>query len=141
MTAGSNTGDGVTLRWESASAAFTLDGPQWGPLERSARRDPGDRTPVRISWRATAAALLEELERFGIRAAPGWDAGGLHQVRRHPRVQLRDPGAVQGKVQCVDGTSVLGSSDRVASPVQGGGGDGRGPRGPSRQCGPVGGRI
>jgi hypothetical protein len=51
LTAGSNTSDGVTRRWESASAAFTLDGSQWDPWNGPHANVIGDRAPVRIRWR------------------------------------------------------------------------------------------
>jgi hypothetical protein len=56
LTAGSNTDDGVTRRWESASASFTLDGERWDPWNGPHRDVLGDRTPVRISWRAAPTA-------------------------------------------------------------------------------------
>jgi hypothetical protein len=51
LTAGSNTDDGVTRRWESASAAFTLDGSQWDPWNGPHADVIGDRVPARVRWR------------------------------------------------------------------------------------------
>jgi len=121
MTAGSNTDDGVTRRWESASAAFTLDGPQWDPWNGPHRDVLGDRTPVRISWRA-AAGLLERLALFGVHPTPhtgGWVAAFTGFIAT--RGYSWDPGTQQAEVACVDGTSVLVSSDGAAQALQGAG--------------------
>jgi hypothetical protein len=124
LSAGSNVGDGVTRRWESASAAFTLDGPQWDPWNGPHVGIIGDRTPVRISWRAPArSSLLARLaSRFGIRTAPragGWSPAFTGYVAT--RGYKWDPGAGEAQVQCVDGTSILVASDRVAGPPAGAG--------------------
>jgi hypothetical protein len=112
MTSGSNTDDGVTRRWESASVAFTLDGDQWDPWDGPHAGIIGDRTPVRVSWRAPAV-ILERLEVFGVHVAPGaWSPAFTGYVAT--RGYRWDPGAEQAQVQCVDGTSVLVASDRVA---------------------------
>jgi hypothetical protein len=121
LTAGSNVGDGVTRRWESASAAFTLDGTQWDPWNGPHVGIIGDRTPVRISWRASSS-VLDRLDRFGVPVAPraaGWVAAFTGYIAT--RGYRWDPGAVQAQVQCVDGTSILVASNRVASSPAGAG--------------------
>lgn len=115
LSAGSNTDDGVSRRWESASAAFTLDGAQWDPWNGPHAGILGDRTPVRVSWRATSAATLERLEAFGVPAAPydaaGWTSAFVGFIAT--RGYSWQPGVAQGRVQCVDGTSVLVAADRA----------------------------
>jgi len=105
MTAGSNTDDGVTRRWESASLALVLDGDQWDPWNGPHAGVIGDRTPVRVRWRRTGTTPW--LAGFtGYVATRGYDWNADDQ---------------QANVACVDGTSILVASDRVASPVQGAG--------------------
>lgn len=121
LSAGSNTDDGVARRWESASAAFTLDGSQWDPWNGPHAGIVGDRTPVRISWRSVGL-VMGFLARFGLRPATradGWVPAFTGYVAA--RGYGWDPGAAQALVQCVDGTSVLVSSDRVAQAPQGAG--------------------
>ena len=121
MTAGSNTEDGVTRRWESASSSFTLGGDQWDPWNGPHAGILGDRTPVRVSWRAPSL-VLELLARFGV--ATSYDVAGW--VRAFTgfiatRGYSWDPAEQEARVQCVDGTSVLVAADSVASPAQGAG--------------------
>jgi hypothetical protein len=122
LTAGSNTGDGVTRRWESASAAFTLDGDQWDPWNGPHAGIVGDRTPVRVSWRAPSL-VLELLEGFGVHATSydvaGWVPAFTGFIAT--RGYSWNPGTQEARVQCVDGTSVLVASDRAALAPQGAG--------------------
>ena len=121
MTAGSNTDDGVTRRWESASAGFTLDGPQWDPWNGPHVGILGDRTPVRISWRAPSLIIMELLDRFGV-AATSYDVAGWVPAFTGyiaTRGYSWDPAAQEADVECVDGTSVLVATDRVAAAAQG----------------------
>jgi hypothetical protein len=122
LAAGSNTDDGVSRRWESASASFTLDGAQWDPWNGPHAGILGDRTPVRVSWRAPSL-VLELLEAFGVHATSYDVAGWISAFNGFiaTRGYSWDPGTQQAEVQCVDGTSVLVSSDRVAQPAQGAG--------------------
>jgi hypothetical protein len=122
MTAGSNTEDGVTRRWESATIAFTLDGPQWDPWNGPHAGILGDRTPVRVSWR-TSSLVLDLLAAFGVHPT-SYDVGGWVAAFNGfiaTRGYRWDPGAQQAQLQCVDGTSVLVASDRAASPTAGAG--------------------
>jgi hypothetical protein len=64
MTAGSNTSDGVTRRWESATASFKLLGPQWDPWNGPHARIIGDRTPTRISWRPAYVPFTDRVNLF-----------------------------------------------------------------------------
>jgi hypothetical protein len=121
LTAGSNTDDGVARHWESASSAFTLDGPQWDPWSGPHAGILGDRTPVRVSWRAPSL-VLELLEAFGVPTTydvAGWVRAFTGFIAT--RGYSWDPAIAQGRVQCVDGTSVLVSSDRVPQAAQGAG--------------------
>jgi hypothetical protein len=121
LAAGSNTDDGVTRRWESASAAFTLDGPAWDPWNGPHAGIVGDRTPVRVSWRSTSI-VLELLEDFGVptsRDVVGWVRAFTGYIAT--RGYSWDPGARQARVQCVDGTSILVASDREKVAPQGAG--------------------
>lgn len=107
LAAGSNTDDGVTRRWESASASFVLDGAQWDPWNGPHAGVLGDRTPVRVQHHPLSPP-----------GAP-WQAAFTGYVAT--RGYSWDPGAAQGDVQCVDGTSILVASDLVASPAAGAG--------------------
>lgn len=121
LSAGSNTDDGVTRRWESASAGLTLSGDQWDPWNGPHAGVVGDRTPVRISWR-TSSLLLELLAAFGIHPAPdvaGWIPAFTGYVAT--RGYSWDPADQVAKVACVDGTSVLVASDRFPVAPQGAG--------------------
>jgi hypothetical protein len=122
LASGSNTGDGVTRRWESASAAFTLDGDQWDPWNGPHAGIIGDRTPVRVSWRAPSL-VLEALETFGVPVtsydAAGWVAAYTGFIAT--RGYSWDPATAQAQVHCIDGTSVLVSSDRIPQASQGAG--------------------
>lgn len=121
LSAGSNTDDGVTRRWESASAAFTLAGSQWDPWNGPHTGVVGDRTPVRVSWRTTTATLAA-LAVFGLTfatRADGWVPAFTGYIAT--RGYSWDPDTQLARVACVDGTSVLVASDRVPSPVQGAG--------------------
>jgi hypothetical protein len=121
LSAGANTGDGVTSRWESASAAFTLDGAQWDPWNGPHVGIVGDRTPVRVSWRAPAATV-GLLEGFGVPTTydvAGWSPAFTGFIAT--RGYSWDPAVGQAQVACVDGTSVLVSSDRQEQEPQGGG--------------------
>ncbi|MGY4645884.1 hypothetical protein [Cellulomonas sp. URHB0016] len=106
LTAGSNTEDGVARRWESASAAFTLDGRQWDPWNGPHAGIIGDRTPVRVLYRTTSPVGAWAAAFTGYVATRGYSW---------------DPGEAQADVQCVDGTSILVASDLVASPAAGAG--------------------
>lgn len=105
LTAGSNTSDGVTRRWESASASFTLDGAAYDPWSGPYQEVLGDRTPVRISYRVTG-------ETAWARAFTGFVATRGYNWR---------PGDLEADVACVDGTSVLVASDGVERPPAGAG--------------------
>jgi hypothetical protein len=122
LAAGSDTEDGIARRWESASASFTLDGAQWDPWNGPHQGIIGDRTPVRVSWRAPTL-VLELLEAFGVHATSHDVAGWVPAFTGYiaTRGYSWDPGAAQALVQCVDGTSVLVSSARVARAPQGAG--------------------
>lgn len=123
LTAGSNTEDGVSRRWESASAAFTLDGPTWDPWNGPHAGIIGDRTPVRVSWRAGTLATLDALTAFGIPTTPydvaGWVTAFTGYVAT--RGYSWQPDVAQARVQCVDGTSVLVAADRPPGPPIGAG--------------------
>lgn len=119
LSAGSNTDDGVSRRWESASAGLTLDGSQWDPWNGPHRNVIGDRTPIRISWRAPLA-LAQQLTAFGLTpraGAGGWTPAftGFIATRGYDW----NPSTQQATVACVDGTSVLVSADAPTSPLQG----------------------
>lgn len=105
LSAGSNTDDGVTRRWESASAAFVLDGPSFDPWNGPWRNALGDRTPVRVSWRTTGA--------------PAWSRAFTGFVAT--RGYSWDPEAQEGHLAAVDGTSILVASAAVARPAAGAG--------------------
>lgn len=105
LTAGSNTDDGVTRRWESASAAFTLDGDQWDPWNGPHADVIGDRTPARICWRDPGA--------------PAWTPAFTGYIAT--RGYAWNPDTRQAAVACVDGTSVLVASDQAPRPVVGAG--------------------
>jgi hypothetical protein len=105
LTAGSNTSDGVTRRWESASASFVLAGAQWDPWNGPYTEVLGDRTPVRVSWRPTGSGP------WG-RAFTGFIATRGYNWR---------PGDVEADVACVDGTSILVASDALAQAPAGAG--------------------
>lgn len=95
LTAGSNTDDGVTRRWESASASFVLHGAQWDPWTGPYAEVLGDRTPARVSYRRTGdAAWLAAFTGFIATRGYNWR-----------------PGDLEADVACVDGTSVLVASD------------------------------
>ena len=47
LAAGSSEADGITMRWEAASTAFTLDGDQWDPWNGPYADLLGPELPVR----------------------------------------------------------------------------------------------
>jgi PKD repeat protein len=53
LAAGSSTADGVTMRWEAASTAFTLAGDQWNPWTGPYADLLGPELAVRWRWRLT----------------------------------------------------------------------------------------
>lgn len=105
LSASSNTDDGVSRRWESSSASFTLDGSVWDPWNGPHQGIVGDRTPVRVSWRMTGATVW-------VRAFTGFIA---------TRGYSWDADEQQASVACVDGTSILVASDAPATTAQGSG--------------------
>lgn len=117
MSAGSNTDDGVTRRWESASCAFTLDGAAWDPWNGPHAGVVGDRVPVRVRWRPHGAG--RRFHGLPMPAAEAWVPAFTGYVAA--RGYTWDPSTQRAEVACVDGTSVLVSSKSVPEPEQGDG--------------------
>ena len=125
LTAGSNTEDGVTRRWESASAGFTLDGPQWDPWNGPHRDIIGDRTPARVSWRYPpdpAPVVLRRNTHPNPRgtSAFGWSAsqgGGTPTVSTATVAPPFAGGPTTGRRATVTGTSATYLDVRTASVV------------------------
>jgi hypothetical protein len=103
LAAGSSNADGITLRWEAASTAFTLDGDQWNPWTGPYADLLGPELGVRWRWRLTGDVDWSPLF-YGRTIDGGWSW---------------DPGTGRADVTASDFTSDLATfvSGKLPAPV------------------------
>jgi hypothetical protein len=112
LTAGSNTSDGVTRRWESASAAFTLDGSQWDPWNGPHADVIGDRVPVRIAWRPTPPDVPVVVPRTNMTTNPSFETSTAGWITNNALTTRVADHAVSGAFAArVQATSTTASAD------------------------------
>jgi len=97
LSAGTSDREGLVTRWEAASTAFTLDGPEWDPWNGPWAGILGPQVAVRWRWRPTGTTDWLPLF-FGAVTDGGWDW---------------DPGTETAKVTAQDGTADLVGFDPV----------------------------